>query len=139
MPIQDLVGTSWQGEAELWLDPAGDQADRCACSLHVEPGAVRWTWSHQGQPHRGGLALRDGGADFADTFHSPAPMPCASVPGSRALLEVVGTYLAGEEAWGWRTALALRPDGALLLQMTNVTPWGEEGRAVRMICRRGAG
>ena len=26
--------------------------------------------------------------------------------------------------------------GGLVLQMTNITPWGEEVRAVRMICRR---
>lgn len=26
-------------------------------------------------------------------------------------------------------------DGALVLQMTNITPWGEEGRAVRTVLR----
>ncbi len=29
------------------------------------------------------------------------------------------------------------PSDELLLQMTNVAPWGDEARAVRMICKRG--
>jgi len=41
---------------------------------------------------------------------------------------------AGEgPPWGWRVAVAHRPSGELVLQMTNIKPWGEDGRAVRMI------
>ena len=39
--------------------------------------------------------------------------------------------------WRWRIGLSVRePSGELVLQMTNVAPWGEETRAVRMICTR---
>jgi hypothetical protein len=32
--------------------------------------------------------------------------------------------------------LSERPSGELVLQMTNVAPWGEEQRAVRMVFTR---
>jgi hypothetical protein len=136
MTLRELAGTQWNGQAELWLDPAGDQAQRCACTLRVEADGLRYTWSREGQPHTGQLSLRDGGAEFTDSWHSPAAMRCAGAPGTRGLLEVLGSYSAGGEDWGWRIAVALRPSGELVLQMANVTPWGEEVRAVRMVLRR---
>jgi hypothetical protein len=136
MTLRDLAGTRWSGQAELWLDPAGDQAARSDCSVELEGDAVRYRWSHEGKPHTGQLLLRAGGAEFSDTFHSPSAMAFAAVPGSRALVDVRGTYSGGGEEWGWRITLSRRPDGALVLQMTNVAPWGEEGRAVRMVCQR---
>ena len=51
----------------------------------------------------------------------------------------VMSYPAGEGPdWGWRLRVCLRTMGPerLVLQMTNVTPWGEEARAVRMTCER---
>jgi hypothetical protein len=41
-----------------------------------------------------------------------------------------------ERDWGWRIGLYLRPTDELALQMTVITPWGEEGRAVRMVFQR---
>ena len=136
MTLQDLAGTQWSGEGELWLDPAGDEAQRCACTIEVEAGEVRYGWSFQGTPQAGRLALRDGGADFTDTFHSSTPMPCAAAQVTWCLLDLSGTYAGGDETWGWRITLSQRPGGELVLQMTNVAPWGEEGRAVRMVCAR---
>ena len=138
--LNELAGSTWTGEAELWLDPLGDEARRSACTIAIEPSAVRYTWSYEGKPQRGALELRDGGAELSDTWHSPEPMMCEAVAGW-TLLAVQGTYGAGEGPdWGWRTALSLRPmgEGQLVLQMTNIAPWGEEGRAVRMTCVRDA-
>ena len=76
------------------------------------------------------------GAEFRDSWHQPEPMPCDHVDGTRALVEVRGRYGADLD-WGWRIGLCLRaPTGELVLQMTNVAPWGEEARAVRMTCQR---
>jgi hypothetical protein len=134
--LSDLDGTSWKGTAELWLDPLGDQAMRCECTIRVEANAVRYTWSHEGKPHAGGITLRADSAEFTDTWHQPEPMQCRRLRDVPGLFQVQGQY--GPDAdWGWRTALSLRtPTGELVLQMTNITPWGEEGRAVRMICAR---
>ena len=134
--LSDLAGTKWSGQAELWLDDLGNQAELCDCTIELAHGALTYHWSYQGTPHTGQLTLRDGGADFTDTWHSPKAMGCTTVPGSWALVEVAGTYPAGDgPPWGWRIALSLRPSGELLLLMTNIAAWGEEGRAVRMICK----
>ena len=56
------------------------------------------------------------------------------MPSTWALATVQYTYM---ENWGWRINLCFRePTGELVLQMTNIAPWGEEARAVRMVCKR---
>jgi len=136
--LHELANTHWTGRAELWLDPQGNEVAVSDCTLHVEPTAIRYTWSHDGTPHHGTLALRAGGADFTDTFHSPTPMACVAAPAPWALVDVLGTWSAGDgPPWGWRILVAHRPaSDELVLQMTIVKPWGEDGRAVRMVARR---
>ena len=134
--LSNLAGTRWTGTAELWLDPLGDDAQRCDCTIAIDADAVRYTWSHEGKAQEGKLALHDDGADFTDTWHQPQPMRCRPVADARGLFQVQGEY-GPQSDWGWRTGLSLRtPTGELVLQMTNIAPWGEEVRAVRMICRR---
>jgi hypothetical protein len=73
---------------------------------------------------------------IVDSWHQPDPMVCRPVRGARELFQVQGEY-GPESDWGWRIGLSLRaPAGELVLQMTNVAPWGEEARAVRMTCTR---
>ena len=35
-----LVGTEWTGRGELWLDPEGNNVDRCDCALQIETDAL---------------------------------------------------------------------------------------------------
>ncbi len=141
MGWQDLAGTAWAGTSELWLDPLGNVAETSPCTVEIASGAVRYTWAFRGAPHQGTITLGGEGGVFTDSFHSPAPMACRAVP-SWALVDLAGTYAAGDgPPWGWRLTLCLRPpyEGApetLVLQMTNVAPWGEEMRAVRMVATR---
>lgn len=135
--LRELANTRWIGRSELWLDPLGNTADTCDCTITVGPDTIEYQWSYEGKPHTGKLALRDGGADFSDTWHSPTAMPCTTVAGSWALVDVQGTYSGGDgPPWGWRIIVSHRPSDELVLQMTNITPWGEDGRAVRKVCRR---
>ena len=135
--LADLAGTRWMGEAELWLDPLGHEVLRSDCTIAVATDGIRYTWSHEGKPQEGSVTLRGHGADFTDTFHQPEPMRCRDVPGAWGLFQVVGTY-GPESDWGWRIGLSRRtPTNQLVLQMTNIAPWGEEARAVRMTCGRG--
>ncbi len=139
--LNDLIGSHWTGENELWLDPLGNEVLRCPSTIAIEAGAVRYTWSYEGEPQQGTLQLRDGGLDYTDTFHQPTPLGFTDVPGGWGMINVAGTYAAGGGPdWGWRIYLGLRSmgDPNLVLQMTNIAPWGEEGRAVRMICVRDA-
>lgn len=134
--LNELSNTNWTGKAELWLDPLGNEADHSDCTISIGDGEVNYTWSHKDNSHKGSVKLRDGGAEFTDTFHSPTAMSFEDVPNSWGLLNLFGTYAAGGGPdWGWRIQLCCRtPSGQLVLQMTNITPWGEEGRAVRMVC-----
>jgi len=139
--LADLEGTTWTGDAELWLDPLGDEAERSACTIRVEADAVRYEWARGDEPQQGSLELTKDAAVFTDTFHSTEPMTMDVVDG-RAMLTLAGTYGAGDGPdWGWRIALVFRPlgDGQLVLQMTNIAPWGEESRAVRMVCTHADG
>lgn len=141
MPLATLSGSRWTGTAELWLDPLGHEAHVSPCTIELDRAAVRYTWAHQGTAHQGTVALGGEGGTFTDTFHAAVPMPCRAVP-SWAPVDLTGTYEAGDgPPWGWRILLSHRPpfEGApeaIVLQMTNVAPWGEEMRAVRMVATR---
>ena len=134
--LSELNGTKWVGTGELWLDPLGDKVVQSECTMSVDDHVVRYTWSHEGKAHEGSISLREDGAEFIDSWHNPQPMTCRRVVDAWGLFQVQGEY--GPEAdWGWRMGLNLRtPSDELVLQMTNIAPWGEEVRAVRMTGRR---
>jgi hypothetical protein len=130
--LTELAGTEWKGNAELWLDPEGNTVFRSQCTLRIQADAIDYTWSHEDQNQQGRLAVSESGANWVDSWHQPDRAACAHVPRA-GLFTVQHTYGPG---WGWRTTLSERPDGDLVLQMTNLAPWGEEGRAVRMVFTR---
>lgn len=130
--LPELAGTEWKGDAELWLDPQGNTVFLSQCTLRVQAEAIDYTWSHEGQNQQGRLDVSENGAHWVDSWHQPERTACAHVP-SAGLFTVQHTYGQG---WGWRTTLSERPDGDLVLQMTNLAPWGEAGRAVRMVFTR---
>lgn len=135
--VAKLAGTEWVGTGELWLDPLGNEAIRHECTLSVAAGSVRYTWVYEGKPQEGTITLRDRGATWCDSWHQGKPAECADVAGAWGLFALQYAYSApGSPDWGWRIALAQRPSGELVLQMTNITPWGEEARAVRMVFTR---
>lgn len=133
MRLSDLKGT-WTGTNELWLDPLGDVAEKSDARIEIGDD-VRYTWSREGTEQQGRLVPTEAGADFTDTFHqADGVMSCRTVVHARSVLSVEGTYM---ETWGWRIAICHRePTGELVLQMTNITPWGEEARAVRLVAKR---
>lgn len=142
MTLEELVGSDWRGSAELWLDPLGNEVQISACTLRIESSAVRYTWAYEGIPHQGTIALDAEGGTFIDTWHSPTVMRCENAARSTGIIDLLGSYAAGDgPRWGWRLLLAVRPPyggspESLVLQMTNIAPWGEEARAVRMIATR---
>lgn len=134
MTLDELAGTRWIGTCELWEDPLGDVAQTSDCTVAVDAGVVSYTWSYQGTPHQGRLTLSPSGqGEYRDTWHQKEPIACEVLP-SKALITVRYAYM---DVWGWRVAVCLRePTAELVIQMTNIAPWGEEARAVRMVCQR---
>lgn len=86
----------------------------------------------------GPLCRRGGRLRALDRHLAPdTEVHCRPEADGTALVNVRFAYPAPEGPdWGWRIAVCERPSGELVLQMTNVTPWGEEARAVRMVFRR---
>ena len=138
--LSKLAGTHWTGNGELWLDKLGNEAHKSPCTLTVDPavvGSFSYTWSHEGKPQSGSVVLRDGGVVWSDTWHQPTPTQCTVLADSWALLAAHYTFsMGGGPKWGWRLALAQRPTGELVIQMTVTKPWGEENRAARMVFTR---
>jgi len=135
--LATLTGSRWVGAGELWLDPLGDDAHKYDCTMAISDGSVRYTWSHEGTPHEGVFTLRGGRASWFDSWHQPNAVECSVLPEVPGLLALHHAYPApGGPDWRWRTTLSERPSAELVLQMTNVTPWGEEVRAVRMVFTR---
>ncbi len=134
--LEELEGTRWAGHGELWLDPLGNEAATHDCTLEVGSRELVYTWFYDGQPQRGVLSFADT-VRWQDTFHQAngAELTPADGPGSL----FAGGYaysVPDSPAWHWRVLLSERPTGELVLQMTNIAPWGEEGRAVRMTFSR---
>lgn len=134
--IAELDGTRWKGTNELWLDPLGDEAIRSEGTIHVAANVVSYTWSHDGELHRGSFTIEADGAEFVDSWHQATPTRCRRLAEARGLFQVQYAY-GPQGDWGWRAGLSHRtPTDELVLQMTNITPWGEEARAVRLVCAR---
>ena len=134
--LADLKGTKWSGSAELWVDPLGNKVALSVCRLFIESDGVRYNWSHEGQEHIGNVTLYDNQAGFTDTWHQPDEMRCQYSKDIRGLFQIEGRY-GPQLEWGWRIGLSYRsPTSELVLQMTNIAPWGEEARAVRMVCQQ---
>lgn len=132
-----LADTNWVGNGELWLDPAGNDAELYNCTLQIKSDALFYTWIYEDKAIEGSIAFNNSGAVWADSWHQPEPTECTTVPDSWGLFTVSYSYATSpESSWGWSIKLSERPDGTVVLQMTNIAPWGEEGRAVRMVFTR---
>jgi hypothetical protein len=134
--LDELKDSKWAGKSELWLDPLGNEPTEGTCTLEVLATGISYTWTHKGETQKGSFALSENGGSFTDTFHSASEMECRNLAGNRGLFLVEGTY-GDDSEWGWLIGLSHRtPTGELILQMTNIAPWGEEARAVRFICQK---
>ncbi|MEH6345320.1 MAG: hypothetical protein V7785_09555 [Bermanella sp.] len=129
-----LEDTQWSGTGELWLDPEGNVVERCHCTLKIKENALHYTWSYQDQSQNGKFTFSEAGASWIDSWHQPEQAICSEVKDAKGLFTVEHIYNGSpSNGWAWRSKLSKRPDDSLVLQMTNITPWGEESRAVRMI------
>ena len=135
--LNENLGSKWKGNAELWMDPEGNDAKLCECSLVIDSGGLSYTWAYEAEIKTGAMIFKEEDATWLDSWHQPEHVKCNYVSGSLGLVTLEYSYSAppGPD-WGWRIKLSQRPDDSLVLQMTNITPWGEEGRAVRMIFQK---
>jgi hypothetical protein len=132
--FEKYQGTEWKGPAELWIDAMGNEAAISEAILRFEAERLSYTWSHDGEEQVGEIKITEDGILWQDSWHQPEIVRCAFINDPRGIFSVEYSYPAGSGPdWFWRIKLSQRPDESLVLQMTNITPWGEEGRAVRMV------
>ena len=136
--LTTLQGSKWQGRGELWLDPEGNEAQYYDCTLIIEKDKILYTWQWEGKSQKGHYLLNEMvGKEvitWSDSWHQPEPVICKNIINTGSFFNVFNSYpVPSNPDWGWRSQLSQRPNQELVLQMTNITPWGEEGRAVRMI------
>ncbi|MDB9529369.1 hypothetical protein PN498_25485 [Oscillatoria sp. CS-180] len=135
--IDEFQGSEWNGRAELWIDPAGNEADMSESTLSIGSEILSYTWAYEGETKTGAFTFHDSGATWTDSWHQPEPVQCRYLTNAWGLFTVEYVYpVPSGPDWGWRSKLSQRPDNSLVLQMTNIAPWGEEGRAARMIFQR---
>ena len=132
--LRDNKATVWEGTAELWEDPQGNEVKISDCALRVEPDKITYQWIYEGSRKTGSFDFSESLVLWRDSWHQASPTECDYISASWSLFAIEYTYAAAPgPSWGWRINLSERPDMALVLQMTNIAPWGEEGRAVRMV------
>ena len=135
--LDEFQGSQWRGEAELWLDPNGNNVDVSECILAIESRVLTYSWAYEGETKTGSFIFDADGATWTDSWHQSEPVRCQYLSNAWGLFTVESSYsVPSGPDWGWRSKLSQRPDGSLVLQMTNIAPWGEEGRAVRMILQK---
>ncbi|MDJ0622430.1 MAG: hypothetical protein QNJ17_05665 [Desulfocapsaceae bacterium] len=132
--LTKYAGTQWSGSGELWLDPEGNKAEKYDCELEIDIDVIYYSWIYENEIKKGSFSFNEAGAIWLDSWHQRESVQCTNVPETWGIFTLCNTYeVPGNPNWGWRSKLSKRPDNSLVLQMTNITPWGEEGRAVRMV------
>lgn len=146
--LGQLVGT-WQGTTRVWFDPdtVADEAPVRGTIRSVLGGRFvlhEYETTFMGEPQHG-LAIygwhidRNGyEAAWIDSAHTGTQlMYCEGASGAERLA-VLGHYGGHDDGapWGWRTELVLDADDRLVITAFNITPQGEESRAVETICTR---
>ncbi len=135
MSLSNIQG-NWAGPNELWLEP-GSPALTSDATMRVDGNTVTYTWSYEGKPQQGELVIDAEGATWRDSWHQGGGVRLVAMKPWGALFRGGYSYPAGDGPdWHWTMSLFQRPDGSLVLAMTNVTSWGEEAPAVRLVGTR---
>jgi hypothetical protein len=139
---------AWRGTTKLWLDPSSAPEETTTTLLAEPLLGGRWlrlsvTGTAFGKPHAGEMLLgfhKDAGeyeAAWIDSSHTGSAIMFSKGRASeRGIIDVLGSYLGGEERWGWRTVIRSPAAGELLIEAFNVAPNGGEERAMESSLRR---
>ncbi|MEM9443774.1 MAG: hypothetical protein AAGA18_00345 [Verrucomicrobiota bacterium] len=134
--LAENQNSNWYGDKELWEDPLGNDPKLCKTSCNITPTRINYIWFYETEEQHGSLQFSDTSATWGDTWHQSKPVECLYLQKSQGLFAVECCYAdATGASWGWRINMSQRPGDTLVLQMTNIAPWGEEARAVRMILK----
>lgn len=130
-----------QGTVRTFLEP-DKPALESDDTLYIEPMLggrfvrIQWFGSLNGKARQGELVLgyhvdaAEHELSWVDTFHTgSAILHFRGAPATDGAIQVRGSYLAGDERWGFALELVRTREG-LRLRATNISPAGQEYPAI---------
>lgn len=148
--LSRMVG-EWKGKARVWFDPSKleDESDISGTMRLVMDGRFvlhEYTASFKGKPITGmaiygyHLELRKFQCVWIDSFHNGSAMMFSQGTKGEERINVLGSYAyvtpETEQHWGWRTTMEMQGDDEMVITAFNVTPEGEETKALETTYRK---
>ncbi len=146
--LKAMVG-KWDGTCRTWFEP-GKLADESKISGEFKSMLggkfVRHSYEGmmKGKPRTGEETIVFNTVDnkfqvsWFDDFHMNYAIMFSEGEKTEKGFSVVGQYSieSGQAPWGWRTEFEMKDNDHLTITMYNITPDGQEGKAVETVYER---
>lgn len=144
-----LLCGKWKGTIKTWFEPdvladesiiqgeikpilGGRFVEHIYMAISKETGKQvegRAVWGYD-------LTMQIFQCSWIDEFHTGTNIMFSESEQIPDCIDAVGVYLGGDEVWRWRTRMVQPEIDRLIITMYNITPFGEEAKAVEVVYKR---